>query len=264
MALSDAHAAVLLRNNFNKSIASSCYWHFPACKSPSDFIGRTEFKCTRDSPLPVAENGNAIITLQSYDPAHLYFYGTDLISNKSFTLGHGVKVTVRAKMNTTTPGIVGGIFLYTARPGHTKVRDEIDFELLTDRPDEVHTNVYKRGGPANGDPQFVSYASGSITGYHRYEIEWLPNRVSWFVDGHLVRTEKKYVPRGPMNFHLNLWAPSLKWALASSPKLRPVSSTGSNKVFSMSIASVDVESITVGSGASEAKLSIKHGALKQG
>ncbi|MGC8495364.1 MAG: glycoside hydrolase family 16 protein, partial [Syntrophobacteraceae bacterium] len=238
MSLCDAHSAVLLHDDFNGSTAPSRYWHIPSCASRSDFIGRTRFQCTQDSPLPEAENGNAIIALKSDNHARFDFCGTDLISNKPFILGQGIRVTVRAKMNTTAPGMVGGIFLYSSRPGRTKVCDEIDFELLTDHPDKAHTNVYKSGGPANGDPQFVPYhPSGSIAGYHTYEIEWLPSRVSWLIDGHLVRTEKKYVPVGPMNVHLNLWAPGRQWAQAYSPDLTPVSTASPDKVFSMSIDS---------------------------
>lgn len=245
MSFPGTHADVLFHDDFNGSMASSDYWHIPTRKSPpkGTFIGRTQFKCTQDSALPAQQNGNAMITLESHNPTRLSFYGTDLISNQSFALGQGIRVRVRAKMDTSVPGIVGGIFLYALNQGETKICDEIDFELLTNHPNDVRTNVYRRGGPATGAPQSVPYPSGSITGYHTYEIEWLPDQVSWFIDGNLVRTERENVPTGVMTVHLNLWAPNLKWTLAYSSELKPVRSPSSNKIFSMSVDSVDVESI---------------------
>lgn len=58
-----------------------------------------------------------------------------------------------------------------------------------------------------GHPQFVPYASGSITDYHTYEIIRQTNQVSWLLDGQLVRTESRHVPTQPMNLHLNSWVP---------------------------------------------------------
>ena len=76
--------------------------------------------------------------------ANLFVYGTthaivDLIcagvvfsifTKQIFNLDKGLDITVRAKMNTTAPGIVGGIFLYALKPGSNTIHDEIDFELL--------------------------------------------------------------------------------------------------------------------------------------
>ena len=244
------HAQTLLYDDFPGDIVSSSNWHIPTWVSPTDgtFVGRTQFICT-PNPLPAAENNNAIITVQSYNPTQTTaggpsFYGYDLISNQSFTLGQGIDITVVAKMNTLTPGIVGGIFLYALKPGSTTLHDEIDFELLTDQPDEVQTNIYSDAPLGTGSPQFVSYTSGSITDYHTYEIKWLPNEVSWFIDGNLVWTNTTNVPAGPMNFHLNMWVPGSDWAQAYSANLQPASSASSNQVFSMSVNSIDIQSIT--------------------
>ena len=123
-------------------------------------------------------------------------------------------------MNTTTPGIVGGIFLYALKPGSTTYHDEIDFELLTNRPNGVQTNIYSNEKLGTGNVQFVPYASGSITDYHTYEIKWQPNQVSWFIDGTLVRTDTSHVPTGPMNFHLNIWVPDPGWPEAYRPQFK--------------------------------------------
>jgi beta-glucanase (GH16 family) len=95
-----------------------------------------------------------------------------------------------------------------------------------------------------GNVQFVPYASGSITDYHTYEIKWLPNQVSWWIDGHLVRTETRHVPAGPMKFHLNIWVPDPGWPAAYDPALKPATSASSNQVFSMSVDSVHIQAIS--------------------
>jgi hypothetical protein len=239
-------AAPLLYDDFDGNSVSSNNWHIPTWVSPTDgtFVGRTQFRCTQNSSLPAASDGNAIITVESYNPTGFSFYGTDLISNQSFALEKGIHITVRAKMNTTTRGIVGGIFLYALKPGSTTDHDEIDFELLTNLPNGAQTNIYSNEPLGPGHTQFVSYSAGSITDYHTYEIKWQPHQVSWFIDGNLVRTETSRIPTGPMNFHLNIWVPDSGWAEAYDPDLNPVPTASSNQIFSMSIDLVNIQSMT--------------------
>jgi len=238
-------AETLLYDDFCGNIVSSSKWHIPTWVSPTDgtVVGQTQFRFTQNSSLPAAKDGNAAIVVESYNPTGFSFYGTDLRSNQSFALGAGIHVTVRAKMNTTTPGIVGGIFLYALKPGSTTYHDEIDFELLTNRPNGAQTNIYSNEKLGTGHVQFVPYASGSITDYHTYEIKWEPNQVSWFIDGNLVRTDTSHVPTGPMNFHLNIWVPDPGWPEAYGPNLEPATSASSNQIFSMSVDSVHIQSI---------------------
>jgi beta-glucanase (GH16 family) len=238
-------AATLLFDDFSGNIVSSLKWHIPTWVSPTDgtFIGQTQFRCTQNSSLPAAKDSNAIITVESYNPTGFSFYGTDLISNQSFSLGEGIHITVRAKMNASTPGIVGGIFLYALKPGSTTLHDEINFELLTNLPSGVQTNIYSNEPLGRGHPQFVAYTSGSITDYHIYEIKWEPNQVSWFIDGILVRKETGHVPTGSMKFHLNIWVPDSEWTQAYSSDLKPTPSESSNQIFRMSIDSVNINSI---------------------
>lgn len=236
-------AATLLYDDFIGNIVSSNQWHIPTWISPLDgtFVGQTQFRCTQNSLLPDTNDSKAIITVESYNPAGFSFYGTDLISNQSFTLNTGVHITVRAKMDTTMPGIIGGIFLYALKPGSTTLHDEIDFELLTNLPNSVLTNTYSNEPLGVGHRQVVSYTSGSITDYHTYEIKWQPTQVSWLIDGNLVRTDVNHVPTGPMNFHLNLWVPDSDWVQAYNPDLKPTTSVLFNQIFRMSVDSVTIE-----------------------
>jgi len=239
------HAATnLLFDDYIGNTVSESNWHIPTWVSPNDgtFVGRTQFRCTQNSPLPDAKNGNAIITVEKYNPTGFSFYGTDLISNQFFSLTTGIHITVRAKMNTSTKGIVGGIFLYALKPESTTLHDEIDFELMTNSPNGVQTNIYGNEELGKGHPEFVTFSNGSITDYHVYEIKWLPNKVSWFVDGNLVRTNTSNVPTGPMYFHLNMWVPGEEWPEAYSEDLQPTASVSLNEIFSMSVDYVHIQS----------------------
>lgn len=237
-------ASTLLYDDFIGNIVSSRNWHIPTWVSPNDgtFVGRTQFRCTQNSPLPAAKDGNAVITVETYNPTGFSFYGTDLISNQSVSLTTKIHITVRAKINTSTNGIVGGIFLYVLKPGSTTLHDEIDFELITNSPNGVQTNIYNNEPLGKGHPEFVTYSTGSITDYHTYEIKWQPNKVSWFVDGNLVRTNTSNVPTGPMYFHLNIWVPGEEWPEAYSADIQPTASESLNQIFSMSIDYVRIQS----------------------
>ncbi len=247
-----AMLAPLLHDDFSRSVSAST-WHIPTWVSPTDgtFVGRTQFRCTNSPPptphrLPSVRSGAAIIEVQTdnpSDPRHQSFLGTDLISSRPFDVGLDVKV--RAKMNTATPGINGGMFLYAPpKPGSGTNHDEIDFELLTNTPDKFGTNIYGNEPLGRGHFEQSTYDSGSITDYHTYEIRWLPNQVSWLVDGKEVRTSKtsEPVPQGPLYLHLNMWVPAADFPEGYDGTLIPTDSAA-NRVFSMSVDWVDVQFI---------------------
>jgi len=254
-------AETLFYDDFNDGDrVCPCRWHIPTWRWNGDgtYVGRTQFRCV-PSPLPEIKNGNTIILLETYNPTatngNWSFYGTDLISKRLFSLEEeGVHVTVRAKMDTSTRGIVGGIFLYALKPGSTTIHDEVDFELITNLPNRFQTNIYSNEPLGEGNSILLSYNSGTIRDYHIYEIKWQANEVSWFVDGMLVRTVTRNVPAGPMYFHLNAWAPGDEWALAYDQNLQPSSSAIYNQRFQMSVDYVHIQSIPPAPGKSMAPI----------
>lgn len=253
-------AETLFHDGFNNGDrVCPCRWHIPTWRWDGDgtYVGRTQFRCV-PSPLPEIINGNAIILLETYNPTatngNWSFYGTDLISNQLFSLEEGVHITVRAKIDTSTRGIVGGIFLYALKPGSSTIHDEIDFELITNLPNRFQTNIYSNEPLGEGNPILLSYNSGTIRDYHIYEIKWQPNKVSWLVDGRLVRTVTRNVPEGPMYFHLNAWVPGSEWAIAYNHNLQPSSSASSNQRFQMSVDYVHIQSIPTMPGKSMAPI----------
>jgi beta-glucanase (GH16 family) len=229
-------------DGFDGSSVDPVKWHIPTWVSPTDgtYIGRTQFRCTQNAVLPDIVKGNAVIRLDTFNPTGFSFYGTDLISNKSFVLGQGVIIRVRAKLNPKVPGMVGGIFLYALKPGSTTIHDEIDFEFLSSSPDKLNTNVYDNEPLGVGHPLAVPFASGTMNEYHIYEIRWLPAKIIWSVDGVIVRREKNRIPAGPMRLHLNIWAPAAEWPEAYSASLQPVDEAARNQSYSMKVDWVSV------------------------
>jgi hypothetical protein len=238
--------SIILFDDFLGTIVNASNWHIPTWVSPTDgtYVGQTQFRCSQNASLPATSNSNAIIALDTYNPTGASFYGTDLISNQLFTLAQGLTITVRAKMDASIPaGIVGGIFLY-APPASASdtLHDEIDFELLSSDPYNVHINIYGNEPLGAGHPAIYAYATGSITDYHTYKIEWLPDQVSWYIDDNLIRTvtTQSPIPAGPMYVHLNIWVPGSDFADAYNSSLHYTSSNSANQTFSMSVDSVTI------------------------
>ena len=238
--------ASLLYDEFSGSVVNKSFWHIPTWVSPTDgtYIDRTQFRVTQNSPLPSISSGAAKITLGSYNPtatiSNPSFYGTDLISNQLFVLNSGVDVTVVAKMDSIQPGTVGGIFLYSLKPGSNTLHDEIDFELMGNQPNTFQTNIYSNEQLGSGHPISYPYFMGNISGYHTYRMIWLKDKVIFNVDGLDVRTETVHVPTGPMYLHLNMWAPGAGWAEAYSPTIQATNVSSQNKTFSMSVDTINV------------------------
>jgi len=264
----DTGCTDLFHDDFLGSIVNAFNWRIPTWVSPTDgtFYGQTQQRCSQNATLPAAADSNAIIALDTYNRTGSSFYGTDLISNLPFTAG--VRIAVRAKMNAMPAGIVGGLFLYAppANPS-TSDHDEIDFELLTTDPANVHTNIYADAPLGYGNPTSHSYDSGSLTDYHTYEIQWLPNQVSWFVDGTIVRTVatdgvdasvvtgnmgassgQSPIPAGPMYLHLNIWVPDSSFTAAYNPGLHWTTSASDDQTYSMLVDWVEVTPIKCSGG----------------
>jgi hypothetical protein len=252
VALANAQTTTIFFDDFNGTIMSKDLWHIPTWVSPTDgtYLGRTQFRCAQNAGLPEVSNSQAVINVETYNPTGFSFYGTDLITNKTFSMGNGLIFTIRAKIKAPVAGgIVGGIFLYDL-VGSGTTHDEIDYELLTNKPNEVQTNIYNNEPLGAGHPLFESI-TGSITDYHTYVIRWLPNEVTWMIDGNIIRTNKTLIPDKPMHFHLNIWAPDEAWSVAYESNLQPTNSIDLNQIYSMIVDSVKVDSLVFPNSVSE-------------
>ncbi|MDF2813689.1 MAG: glycoside hydrolase family 16 [Microvirga sp.] len=200
------------------------------------FYGNTQQR----QELPSASDGVLHLLLDTYnpsDPKGKTFLGSEAITKQTFSLSNGgIAFEAKARFVEEQRGIIGGFFTFA---GPAENHDEIDFEALSNTNTKIQTNIYHDEGLWEGHPQSFP-VSGSLTDFHTYRIEWLPNAVRWLVDGKLVRTETKLVPDKAMAMHLNIWGPPSDWPTGDS-SLIPVGSAGQNKQYRFDVDSVKVE-----------------------
>ncbi|MAT07257.1 MAG: hypothetical protein CL424_19675 [Acidimicrobiaceae bacterium] len=131
-----------------------------------------------------------------------------LTTRDAFRYGRFAAVLMPARVS----GVVTGMFLHRNSP-----RQEIDIEFVGRDTSKMLINVYYNPGDIGsrqehgyrGTPETIDLGFDAADGPHEYEIEWTPERVSWFVDQRLVHRREHWdptpIPRLPMQFHVNLW-----------------------------------------------------------
>ena len=244
--LSYAVTDVLINNGFGDSGVSAHVWSIPQSGYP---LGRTEFRSSQDSGLPVVRRGAIRLTLDTYSRDGLLTTGDQLTSNQSFTVGTGLDVKFRARINEpASGGMVGGLFLYDSTINAHGKNDEVDYEILSNDlvngENEIQTNIFAHEPEEYGKSAVVAFPKrDKLPGYHDYELTVLPGEVDWRVDGKIVRVEREDVPKGPFQVNMSLWAADSGWTDAYDSRLRPTSSRRRNREYSMDIKSVVVSRI---------------------
>lgn len=131
-------------------------------------------------------------------------------SVRSFPHGR-FEAEIRAALGS---GLVTGFFLHRDTP-----RQEIDIEFAGDDPRRMLVNVYFNPGDDGtamgfgyrGSPCRIDLGFDATAEFHRYAIDWRPDRVTWIVDGRVVHErvgwEPTPIPHLNMRVHANLWAP---------------------------------------------------------
>jgi GR25 family glycosyltransferase involved in LPS biosynthesis len=152
----------------------------------------------------------ATITLSSSEMGHRPFRSGALSSAHRFLHGR-FEIEMRAAQGV---GLVTGFFLHRSAP-----RQEIDIEITGNEPRRMLLNVYFNPGDEGteldygyrGSPCAIDLGFDASADYHRYAIEWLPDRIRWFVDDVLMHDRGGWdptpIPHLPMTLHANLWSP---------------------------------------------------------
>lgn len=99
-------------------------------------------------------------------------------------------------------GVVSSFFTYTG-PYDGDPWDEIDIEILGKDTTKVQFNYYTNGV---GNHEFM-YDLGfdASEDFHTYGFEWLPNKITWYVDGKPVYTAYNDIPKTPGKIMMNTW-----------------------------------------------------------
>ncbi|KAL2890145.1 putative glycosidase crf1 [Ceratocystis lukuohia] len=124
--------------------------------------------------------------------------------NSAFYIMFGrVEVTMKAAPGT---GIVSSVVL------QSDDLDEIDFEWLGGRPDEVQLNYFGKGIVSSYNRGTVSSVRDTQNSWHTYTIDWTSERIIWAVDGTQLRSlkyedaETNQYPQTPMQVKFGSWS----------------------------------------------------------
>jgi len=177
------------------------------------------------------EEGKMVIELSSTPPSHpqpCSHAEVDVIpNNKTATSGeirtkHNMfrygRYEVRMKapaVQPSNPWIDGNFIatMFVFRDAKFKHWREIDVEVLGDASGAVSTNVITgenvRKFRIDMDRSKKYKAPFNVReDFHTYAFEWLPHRITWFVDGEVIREEKTGdlpIPELPGKIIMNLW-----------------------------------------------------------
>jgi len=136
-------------------------------------------------------------------------------------------------------GVVTGFFLHRDSP-----RQEIDVEIVGNRPDRLLVNVFYNPGDEGarfdygyrGAPSHVELGFDASKSAHRFAIEWDPGEIRWLVDDRLVHRRVNWdptpIPHLPMALHINSW-PSRSKELAGRVNTRLLPATTVVKSIAM-------------------------------
>ena len=246
-----ADPGVLLRDDFDGSALDTTLWFVPV--GDGTFFGRTQI---RPPWVPLTVTGGVIrLQLDTYNPdAYLEgdsFYGSEIDTIDTYAVASGLAFRARVRFAAGVPGgLVGSLFSYVFLPA-IQGRDEIDFELLSNdavaSSERVLTNVFDDDDFSQpGDKQFANVAGLDLFQFHEYEIRWFPDRIEWYVDAALVRTESGTVPHDPQNVRLNFWAPDSDFGDAFDAALQPAIDEAENQVWYYEVDFVEVRRLGTG------------------
>lgn len=126
------------------------------------------------------------------------YAGAELRSHGHYGFGR-YEVSMKAIKN---DGVVSSFFTYTG-PSENNPWDEIDFEILGRDTTKVQLNYFTNG---RGNHEYM-YDLGfdASEDFHTYAFEWHEDRIEWYVDGVLIHTATKDIPKTPGKIMANVW-----------------------------------------------------------
>lgn len=236
-------AVILLRDEFNAQSLDLGEWFIPT--GEGSFLGRTQIRPPSEPPL--LAYGRLTLRLDTFNPtarvAGDSFWGSEIATHRVFDRGAGLSIRARVRVTPpVSPGLVASVFSYSTRAG---VRDEIDFEILTNdvalgRP-RILTNLFDNDPfSVAGGVQFATVGGVQWTDFNELEIQWLPDRVRWLVNGAIVRDDTAKIPDEPMSVRLNVWAPGSDFGDAFDARVRPATSARDNQSFFYDVDFVEI------------------------
>jgi beta-glucanase (GH16 family) len=170
----------------------------------SDYLGDASKANWVASGKPVAYNNDAILLTMAPDTV-----GTLMASTHYVWYGK-----ISATLTTSQgQGVVTAFIMMS------DVRDEIDFEFVGTDIEHVQSNYYSQGVTNYNNGANIS-VSNTVSTAHTYTIDWTPDKLSWIVDGKVMRTKNRAdtwnstsnrydYPQTPSRIMLSLWPAGL-------------------------------------------------------
>ncbi|HKL99413.1 MAG TPA: glycoside hydrolase family 16 protein [Mobilitalea sp.] len=99
-------------------------------------------------------------------------------------------------------GVVSSFFTYTG-PSDSNPWDEIDIEFLGKDTNIVQLNYFTNG---IGNHEYIhELGFDAFEEFHTYAFEWLPDSITWYVDGESIYTATADIPSTPGKLMMNVW-----------------------------------------------------------
>ena len=152
-------------------------------------------------PSQVAFDGNMSLTLEQL-PCNAMTHASGEYRTRD--VYHYGRYSVRMKAG-DVDGTVSSFFTYTG-PSDGTEHDEIDIEILGKNPTVMQVNYWRNGVE---HPTLVDLGFDASADFHTYVFEWLPDTITWYVDGTLVHSEdgsNGTLPQLAGRITMNHWA----------------------------------------------------------
>jgi beta-glucanase (GH16 family) len=234
---------IAFRDDFSADALDLSTWRLP--EGLGSFYGRSQVRSPSDPPR--ASGGLLGLAIDTFNPTALVpgdsFLSSEIVSRRTFTVGRGVIVRARVRVNVgTPPGVVAALFFYGT---DNQLHDEIDTELPTKlmASGQLLTNYFV-ASPFTSAGQPVLASGISLGVFTELEIDWLPTTTAWKVDGRTVREMPTPSFSFPMAVHLNFWVPDPAFAAAYDGTLQPANNARDNKTYRFDIDFVEVRTLT--------------------
>ena len=165
------------------------------------------------------------------------------ISSKWYIMFGSYTVTMKAAPGT---GIVSSIVL------QSDDLDEIDWEFLGSRPDEVQSNYFGQGKTDTDDRSAVLPVTGTQDEFHKYTVQWTSTEIVWQIDGKTMRTLQSNAangeyPQTPMQLKIGAWAGGDSSNAAGTIAWAGGQTDFSSGPYTMLVSSVSVQDFSTGS-----------------
>lgn len=149
------------------------------------------FNCAFQNDNAVIEDGLLTLSLTQTDGGYA---GAEYRSREYYSYGT-YSVSMKAAK---CPGVISSFFTYTGNPW-----DEIDIEFLGKDTTKIQFNYYTDG--KGGHEYVYDLGFDGAEDFHEYAFEWLPDSITWYVDGVAVYTATEDIPTTSAQIMMNVW-----------------------------------------------------------